>query len=603
MKGIFFLLISVVLVNCLSCNTSGSKSIDYSSEQTTPEINDWVVILQNSDADMLHPTNYFSSAAGLILDRQIFQGMMDINPETKKYEPSLAKTEPVISENGLSYTFEIRNEAKWDNGQPITGYDYLFTLKALKNPLADNAKQRFYYEFIKDVTVDSTNPKKFTVHANQKFHLAYPSIASTWVMPEYIYDPGKVLSGFSFEQLSGDTANLSKNKTLQEFSTTYNSSKYQRNPEFIVGSGPYKVKEWISGQQIVLERKTKWWGDACDIKLVKAWPERIVYRIINDMNSGLTALKAQEIDVMDQIKANHFKEIKLNPKVTDHFTLSNPNTYGYSFIGMNMKPGSGRKQIFSDKQVRIAFSKLINIDQIISTLFFGYAQRITGPVAPLKKGEYHEGIKPVEFNPTEAKAMLETSGWKDTDGNGILDKRINGKKTEFEIEYSYNQGNDIRKKVGLMIADEAKKIGIIIKVVPYEYSVYLKKLQSHDFDLHYSALSTSQNPSDFKENFSTRAWSDGGINYSGFGTAKTDLLIDSIRQELDENKRNILVKRFQEIVSDECPAIYLYNVQNMMAIHKRFRNADPYPVRPYYFAQRFWVPANLTRYTSDEPGN
>jgi ABC-type transport system substrate-binding protein len=154
-----------------------------------------------------------------------------------------------------------------------------------------------------------------------------------------------------------------------------------------------------------------------------------------------------------------------------------------------------------------------------------------------------------------------------------------------------------------MIADEAKKIGIIIKVVPYEYSVYLKKLQSHDFDLHYSALSTSQNPSDFKENFSTRAWSDGGINYSGFGTAKTDLLIDSIRQELDENKRNILVKRFQEIVADECPAIYLYNVQNMMAVHKRFRNADPYPVRPYYFAQRFWVPKNLTRYVSDEPGN
>jgi len=134
-----------------------------------------VIIHELSDTDMLNPTNYQSADAGYYL-AQIFQGLWSINPTNLKLEPLLAKALPIEEYDSaadlLKYTCEIRDEAKWDNGTPITAADVVFSLKMFKAPVISNEPKRPYYEMISDVITYPENPKKLTIVCNKKYILA-----------------------------------------------------------------------------------------------------------------------------------------------------------------------------------------------------------------------------------------------------------------------------------------------------------------------------------------------------------------------------------------------------------------------------------------------
>jgi ABC-type transport system substrate-binding protein len=551
-----------------------------------------VIVHELSDSDMLNPVTYSSADASYIMSN-MFQSLISIDFKTLELIPVLAVSRPLIEqrkEGGLLITYNIRPEARWDDGKPITAKDMEFTLKVIKNPKVDNARIKPYYEFIDDIKFYDEDPLKFTFICKDVYILAEASSGDFSVLPPSIYDPKGLMSGFTIKQLNQDAAKLENDPKIIEFAKDFNSEKYQREKGSIVGSGPYAFESWITGQKVTLKRKKTWWGDNVKTNrniFFEANAPELIYQTINDQTTALVALKAGNLDVMHGIKAKDFVALPQSKKITENYNLHTPTMLAYTYLGLNT-----RLPKFSDKKVRQAMAHLVDVEKIIKTITYGLAVRVVGPIHPSKAAEYNNDLVPYTYDLELAKKMLSEAGWKDSNGDGTIDKTINGEKTEFKIEFTYNGGNDERKAVALMFQEEARKVGIEVNVVPQEWSIYLDNQKNHKFEMFFGAWISSPLPNDHKQIYHTESYN-GGSNYVGFGNAESDALIDAIRIELNEQKRNELNKKFQSILYDEVPYIYLYSPKEKIAIHKRFSNAEPSVMRPGFWEAGFKMDPNL----------
>jgi peptide/nickel transport system substrate-binding protein len=143
------------------------------------------------------------------------------------------------------------------------------------------------------------------------------------------------------------------------------------------------------------------------------------------------------------------------------------------------------------------------------------------------------------------------------------------KKVKFELTYNYNNGNPLREMVGLLIQKSYKQVGIKINIQPLEWSLFLDELQKHNCQLWYQGWVSGPGLDDDKQIYHSSSAVDGS-NYMNFGNAESDKLLDNIRTELDEENRNKMYLRWQEIENDQLPYIYLYVQDFRNAIHKRF---------------------------------
>jgi peptide/nickel transport system substrate-binding protein len=567
---------AVATLVLVSCGGSEDRKVTGSPD---------VIVHELSDADMLNPTNYTDAGAGYIL-KNIFQSLLEIDFKTLELTPVLAEGRPQIektSEGGLRITYIIRPEAKWDNGQPVTPQDVEFTLKVIKNPKVKNERIRPYYEFITDFVTYPEEPRKFTLVSNTVYILAEASSGDYSIIPEYFYDPKGLMKSFTIKGLTLEQDKYASDPKLAEFADDFNSEKRGREKEFISGSGAYKLEEWATGQRIVLTKKDNWWGSA--IKnggdYFTANAPKITYQTINDQTTALVALKAGNLDVMRSIKSKDFATLPESDKFNENFNAHTPVQLAYTYIGLNT-----RRPQLSDKAVRQALAHLIDVDKQIKIIKYGQAQRVVGPIHPSKKDEYNSDIVAFDYNPEKAKQMLTDAGWKDTDADGVLDKVVNGQKVQMNLEFTYNSGNDERKSTALLLQEDARKVGININVVAQDWSVYLENLKNHKFDVFFGAWVQAPVPNDHKQIFHSESYNDGS-NYTGFGSAASDALIDSIRVELDDAKRAAMNKRFQVMLHDESPYIFMYAPTERIAIHKRFTNADPSMMRPGYWEAGF----------------
>lgn len=574
---IFSIIILTISFSFISCG-GGSNSSDETSDSSN--LSDIVISHELSDAQMLNPFNYTDAGSGYILSN-LFYSLLEIDFNTLELVPVVAESRPeieVLEEGGMKITYNIREGATFDDGTQITAKDVEFALKVILNPKVDNLNQKPSYEFIKDMIFYDDNPLKFTFICEDVFILAEVQSGDIDLLPRSIYDPKGFMDEFTIKDLATNSDELANNKKIIAFADSWNSEKHQREKAFIQGCGPYLLDEWQTGQKIVLKKKENWWGDKFANKGMHfdIHPSKIVYQTINDQTTAKEALKAGEVDVMRSVKPKDFNELKKTEKFTSNFVSHTPPQMAYSYLGINV-----RKPMFSDVKTRQALAHLIDVDKIINAIVLGYGARAVGPIHPSKKKQFNSEIKPYPYNPEIAKKLLAEAGWVDKDGDGVLDNTINGENMKFEMEYLYNQGNDTRKAVGLLFQEEARKIGITVNVVSQDWSIFLEHTKQHDFDMFYGGWVTTPIPTDHKQIYHTVSYN-GGSNYVGFGNDETDALIDAIRVEIDEDKRAVLNKEFQQILHDECSYIFLYNPTERIAIHNRFGNAETSPMRPGY---------------------
>lgn len=582
----FNTIISPVLLGFVFLFFYGCKNTDEKKEGINYK--NRITIQALADPGTLNPVNYADAFADEI-DHYIFQKLLEIDHYTQQLTPVLAESRPLLTqtpEGDLQVTYRLNPKATWDNGKPITAKDVEFSLKVVLCPGVNNERNKPNFELIKDFKYYDEDPLKFTIIYDEKYIRAeFNSGSEYFIIPSYVYDSTGVLANYRLiDFCDNDRLNkVSKDEKIIAWAKNFNSDKYSREKGFIAGSGPYVFDEWKTGQEIRLTRKQNWWGKdfAEKSSYFNANLDQLVYKIINDQTTAIAAFKSGEIDVMYGIRAKDFKDIEENPKLKEKSTTNSASMLGYSYIGVN-----AAKAYLQTKNVRKAMAHLIDLDKIIKTINYGYAIPVTGPTHPAKSKSYDGNLKPYEYNLQKAKELLAGEGWTDSDKNGILDKVINGKKTELNFNLLSIAGSDDRLAVANLIKSWFKQAGIELNIQNQEWSVFIQNIMKKNFDLYYGSWFGEFAPEDHTQLFHTSQIAEGS-NFVKFGNAQTDALIDSIKTELNEEKRNEMYKRFQRIMFDEANYIFLMSANNNIAVSKKYDHVIFTSVYPGFWAPGF----------------
>ncbi|MBX7224638.1 MAG: hypothetical protein K1X55_01280 [Chitinophagales bacterium] len=532
-----------------------------------------VVIHALSDPDGLNPYTSSDAHATQIM-RNIFQTLLNYNmSDSSELIPVLAKQRPFIDvlpdKKGMEITYEIREDAVWDDGTPITAEDVVFSYKALFCPGVNSESNKNSLAFVSDVRTYPENPKKVTIVSEDVYALAEDATGvDVCIIPAQKYDPEKLLKKFKVSEIIKSNNAIVHNPSIKKFATQFNSSSFSQDVDKIVGSGAYYLEKWETGQKIVLVKKDNWWGEkhAVENLYFEAYPNKLIYLVVNDFKTAITALEDGKLDVAYITPIYEYLRLKKDRYVKENYNFSEPPMPVYAYLGLNT-----RDKILEDIKVRQALSMLVDVDYLLENILYSMGQRIVADINPANKEDYNNDIELYPHDIEKAISLLESAGWKDTDDDGILDKMIDGKRTPFLLVYSYNMGNPIRERVGLILQKDLSKVGIKMEIVSKDWSVYLDELKKQNVQMWYGSWIQDPRDNDLRQIWHTES-RNGGSNYAAFGDKDSDKLIEKIMTELDPIKRSELYKEWQVLLHKEAPYIFLYTNTYRNVIHNRFTN-------------------------------
>ena len=530
-----------------------------------------------SQPDGLHPCNDNSVMRSFIFNyTQKFIVGMDL--ESLENIPVLSENLAEISEDGLSYTFKIKDGIKWDNGEPFTAKDVEFSTKATLCHLTNNAQIRSNYStVIKSIQLYDNDPLKFTMHA-QGVHVNNKIIIGGITMMQKSYwDPNKILDKLSFDQII--SRNFTESEEISDWFNAFNHADNGYQPEKLVGLGPYQVDEWVPSQYITIVKKDNWWGVNSESIYDKALPDKIIFKVIREDASAYLALKNQELDATTSVGTVKLMKLQEREYFNKNYHSEFKDRYAYNYIGLNMKPdGIKNKPFFIDQRVRRAMAYLTPVDEIIEVMVHGKASRQAAQISHLKS-TYNDTLKLIPLDIEKAKELLTEAGWVDSDGDNIRDKVINGEKIKFKFKLSY-MTSPITKEIVLMIKESMYKAGVVADPTPMDFSLFYKNAQDHNFEAMLGGWGGSASYSNPMQLWHTSSWASKGSNFCGFGDAASDALINLANSSLDSAAHTEALWKLQARIYNDQPYVFLYSTKNKIAIHKRFDNRNTYFERP-----------------------
>lgn len=547
---------------------------------STPVTGDWLIAHILSDPEQLNPLTSNDATASSLLG-YIFESLLRRDPRSLELKPHLAVARPEISEDKLEYTFKIRQDVHFQDGRPLTGEDVLFSIKAIKCPLVNAPFQRVYYESIVDAQL--LDPYTIRFKAREPYFLNENVLGGIDVLPRHYYDPDDLLKDVTVTALAGDYAK--HEEQVRQFAQQFNQN-FSRNP---MGSGPYKFVSWSTGQEVVLERDPRYWGNGKE-RIDQVYIDVRKFRVINNMDAALVNLKAGNLDVMGLQPLQHLRQTS-GARFDREFAKYIYNTPSYTYIGWN-----NAHPIFRDMRVRQAMTYFTNRQQMVKTILFDLGQVVDSPIYRFRP-EYDESLYSHPYDPQKALELLGEAGWKDTDGDGILNKEIDGQQVPFRFEIKFNSGNDIRRSVALALQDELRKYGIDVSVRALDWTIFLDDVRNHRFDAVILGWAMSVNEPDAYQVWHSSQAENRGSNMISYKNPRVDAILEEYRRTFDADKRIELYREFQRILNVEQPYTFLFMQKAVSAVNRRFQGVEVLPIgglRPL----EWWVPKAQQKYTS-----
>lgn len=445
------------------------------------------------------------------------------------FEPRLAESWE-HSDDGLTLTFHLREDALWSDGEPITAEDVRFTWEAQTSP--DTAwAWKDYKKGITDVEVVDEHEVAFHFAARDANQL-HDAVQ------------GVILPKHAWSELP-----------LAEW-----AANGQWFVDHLVVSGPFDLESWEPGQRVVLRKNERYFGAP---ELPRA--ESIVFEIIPDAQNRLAMLRAGEGHYLDLVQPEDAGEIEANPELK----LLPYTPRFYPFLGWNVE-----NPLFESARVRRALTQAIDRRAIVDTIYYGYADLSHSPIND-EVWAHNDEIEPWPYDPAKAREMLAAEGWEDTDGDGILDR--DG--TPFRFELVTNSESPIRRDIVAMVQEQLAKVGVDVDTRLMEFNSLLEPLSEHEFDAVVSMLAISTDL-DLSHMFHTDAI-DTGYNWGAYSNPALDELLEAIGARLvpEENLEDL--HRVQEILHEEQPVTFLYQAVRLAAARKNLEGADPDALSPF----------------------
>ncbi len=564
--------IFLCLMMCIGCRTDAPMLTELET----------LNIRLTKDPNKLNPV-FNPSASSREIFQYIFVPLADYHPETLELYPILIEEIPegkVRTEapyNGdLVFDITIREDARWTDGKPVTAEDYAFTVKAVKLPLSNARAWRSLFKYIKNVIPDKNNPKKFQVVMDKDHMLAKEIALTCYILPHHIYDKSAALKQFPNDINYGDDFEADDNIT--SFATTFNSTENLRDT--LVGAGPYVLNSWTTNQSIVLQKKANYWGNKFpNNPFLKAGTEKMVFKIIPDDNTALTAFKGDQIDVLPIANASLFDELKKDENYKDKAQFLSPSLIRYYYIALN-----NIDEKLTDKRVRRAIAHLFDMQSILNTIEYGYGDRIIGHFNPAKS-YYNTKLKPIPFDIDKSIQLLKEAGWEDSNGDGIVDKKINNTHVEMNLEILIT-GSSLSENISLLVQEAAKKAGINLSITRKKMSIInSENIGPKKYNLVALVISQDAAPDDPYDRWHSDNI-DEGRNFYSYSNHEADKLMVEIRKEYDESKRKDLYLKLQEIMYEDQPVIWLYCPRQKVILDADL-SAKQTSKRPGYLANTF----------------
>lgn len=476
-----------------------------------------------TEPSSLHPLSSSDAYTSAVLG-YINEGLLNQNVDTYEWEPALAESWE-ISKDKKEFTFKLRENLKWSDGKPITVEDVKFSFDAVKDPKYKAISRIPYLEGISKCEIIDNRTVKFT--ANNTYFQNFDMVAGgiVTILPAHIYKDPK--------------------------------AKVNKTP---VGSGPYLLDKYEKGRRIVLSKNKNWWGWEKAGKDGEYNFDQIIFRFVDSPNVQLEMLKKGDIDYMG-LEPEQFVQKTNGPewgKTLIKVKTQNEGSKGYNWIGLNQK-----NKILADQKVRLALAHLVNRDLMIEKFRYNMAEKTAGP--GLFKEYIPSNLKPISYDPKEAVNILRSAGWSDTDKDGILDKVIDGKKTNLSIEVLIS--TDIWTKYLTVIKEDAKKAGFEIKIKNVEWNTFIKLLDEKKFDAITMAWSGGGIQWDPKQIWHSESVK-GGSNYISYNNPAVDKLIDEARNTWDRKKRADMLKNVNKMIADDVPYIFLFHPSDVVYAHR-----------------------------------
>ena len=523
-----------------------------------------LVIAMRSEPKTLNPV-LAQDAPSRDVIRCLTADLIHINRASQETEPALAKSW-TESRDGRQYTLRLRRGLRFSDGQPLDADDVVFSFQVYLDEKIDSPQRDLLVVGGKPISVAKVD--QYTV----RFEMAQPYAAA-----ERLFDGIAILPRHLLESVYRKGG----------FSDAWNISVA---PSEFAGLGPFRLKEYVPGQRIVLERNPYYWKqDQTGRRL--PYLDQVVFLFVASEDAQVIRFQAGDADILTRFSAENFAVLEKQQEAK-HYHLDDLGAgleYNFFFFNLNSVdskalPEIARKQAwFQDKRFRQAVSDAIDRDSIVRLVYNGRATSLWTQVTPGNRLWIDPGIPHPAMSVTHARELLQSAGFSWKSDGALVDSH--GSPVEFSILTS--SSNAQRVKIATLIQDDLSKLGINVQIASLEFHTMVDRLlTTHDYEAAVMGLvSGDADPTSemnvWMSSGDTHLWHPNQTQPATPWEAEMDRLMQQQLITLDYAKRKRLYDRVQETVADELPVICLVSPNILVGASDRVGNFHPAILDPY----------------------
>jgi peptide/nickel transport system substrate-binding protein len=459
------------------------------------------------------------------------------NADFVTFRPGLADSFH-FSEDSLQVTFFIHPGITWHDGHPFTATDVVFAHGVCKAPEI-NFPSISWLDHITNVEAVDALTVRYTFDEPYMYEVMDATVC--YPLPEHI------LGDVPFADMP--------------------NHEIARNP---IGNGPFRFVSWAPGEEVVMEANP-------DFFLGRPHLNRITYRIIPNNTSLATSIENGAIDAWPTFPVSFYPQLEADSDVN---VFSVPGR-AYTFLAWNTQD-----PLFADKRVRQALTLAIDRGQIVEALLYGQGSVATQPIISTIWA-HDSTIQPYPFDPDSARALLAAIGWRDTNGDGILDK--DGRRFSFQL--TTNADNTMRMDIITVIQQQLGRIGVQVKPDGLEFNTAVEKVLGKEFQAVVFGWSVG-----IKPELSPTFGKGELLNFVSADDPRLDELVRAAEVERDMEMAKRLWSEAQRIIVDEAYYTFLFEQNDLLVVNRRFHDVKPTAYEWDHFLEEWYVPEGQQKY-------
>jgi peptide/nickel transport system substrate-binding protein len=458
--------------------------------------------------------------SSLLVRRVLFSYLTRVDPATKQAVPDLA-TKWDVSADGLTWTFTLRNDVKWHDGQPFSADDVKFTFDQILDP-ANSSVERSNYLDVSEVVAVDPRMVRFQMK-NPLMSLPIITGATVGILPKHLLQ-GKPL------------------RDATEF-----------NNVMPIGTGPFKMKSITSGSDVQLVANEAFYRGRPKL-------DAVIFKIVPDSNVVLAQLKSGELDFAT-VEAGDLAAVQNDPNLV----LKEYPAPEWWYYVVNEK-----NSLFSDKRVRQALVYGLDRDAILKAAALNHGVSMTATIPSALSDWYDASLKPYPFDVAKAKSLLSDAGWM-PGSDSVLQKA--GQKFSFKI--SLDNTSAARKQMAVLAQQYWKTLGLDPTIDELSRTVWAQNMTNRTID-----ISVANTPSSWDPDTQRRFYlSNAGSNFGQYSNPDADKLLNAGVAETDTSKRKSIYVQYQQLVYDDVNAIAGYYPNELRITAKKLQGLPDLPIR------------------------